>query len=396
MRHPSVSLLALFTVMCWGPLAHGQAKPPADKTAQEKPAQDKASPDKASTKAAPDKAAGDKAGPDKAAEGTGAAGADAAESADAKPEPPSPETVKRAGSHFERGLQLYNDAEYRLALIEFERAYQLVPNYKVQYNIAQVSIQIGRYARAVHALEQYLKDGGADVSPERRAQVENDLKMLAGRTARVNILSNVQGAEILLDETTVAQVPMTEKLLIDAGEHRLTVRARGYQPRVEQVTLAGGDDVEFSFDLTEVKKEDPVVIVKEVQKPGDQAPVEDEFPYITVGWVTTGVLAAGAVTAGVVGLSAKNDLDDLAQPDPDQDPEQVKREQDAAKKKAQDCFLAADILTGAAVVAGAASLYFTIVGASEDSPDDDAKDVAKGFSVRPGVGLNHVWVEGSF
>jgi len=377
------SALALLTVLCCAPLAHAQPKAPKDKAAQEKAAADKA---------AADKAAADKTAADKAAEDT--AGAGEAETTEGKPEPPSAETVQRAGSHFERGLQLYNDAEYRLALIEFERAYQLVPNYKVQYNIAQVSIQIGRYARAVNALEKYLNDGGTDISPERRAQVETDLKMLAGRTARVNITSNVQGAEILLDETTVAQAPMSEKLLIDAGEHRLTVRARGYQPRVEQVTLAGGDDVEFNFDLTEVKKEDPVVIVKEVQTPGDK--VEDDFPYITVGWVTTGVLAAGAVTAGVVGLGAKNDLDDLSKPDPEQDPEQVKREQDAAKKKAQNWFLASDILTGAAVVAGAASLYFTIVGTSEESGDEMTDEAAKGFSVRPGVGLNHVWVEGSF
>lgn len=384
LRSPRCSALALVTALCWAPLAHAQAKPAQDKTAQEKAGKDNASADKTGA---------DKATATKAAQGE-AAGAGEAETTEGKPEQPSPETVQRAGSHFERGLQLYNDAEYRLALIEFERAYQLVPNYKVQYNIAQVSIQIGRYARAVNALEQYLKDGGTDISPERRAQVENDLKMLAGRTARVSITSNVPGAEILIDETTVAQIPMSEKLLIDAGEHRLTVRARGYQPRVEQVTLAGGDDVELNFDLTVMKKEDPVVIVKEVQTPGEK--VEDDFPYITVGWVTTGVLAASAVTAGVVGLGAKNDLDDLSKPDPEQDPEQVKRDQDAAKKKAQNWFLASDILTGAAVVAGAASLYFTITGTSDDSTDETKDEAAKGFSVRPGVGLNHVWVEGSF
>lgn len=384
-RTPAYSTLALLAVLGWAPLAHAQAKPQKDKAAQEKATTDKAA----------DKAAADKAAAGKAGEAASSTSEGKAETAEAKPDAPTPEAVQRAGSHFERGLQLYNDAEYRLALIEFERAYQLVPNYKVQYNIAQVSIQIGRYARAVHALEKYLADGGDDISPERRTQVETDLKMLAARTARVSITSNVPGAEILLDETMVAEVPMSEKLLIDAGEHRLTVRARGYQPRVEQVTLAGGDDIEFNFELSEVKKEEPVVIVKEVQTPGDR-PVEDDFPYITVGWVTTGVLAAGAVTAGVIGLGAKNDLDDLSKPDPDQDPEQVKRQQDVAKKKAQNWFLASDIMTGAAVVAGAASLYFTIVGTSDDSTEKAPDDVAKGFSVRPGIGLNHVWVEGSF
>lgn len=313
------------------------------------------------------------------------------------PDEPSPETVKRAASHFERGLQLYNDAEYRLALIEFERAYQLVPNFRVQYNIAQVSIQIGRYARAVHALENYLEQGGEQISPERRAQVESDLKMLAGRTARVSITANVEGAEILLDDSVVATAPLADKLLIDAGEHRLTVRLRGYQPRSEQVTLAGGDDVELAFELVPVKKEEPVVIVKEVEKggPADAGIREDEFPYATVGWIATGTFAAGAVVSGIVGLTAKDELDSLSQPQLDQDPEQVARERDAAKKKARSWFIASDVLTGAAIVTGAASLYLTLSTPewSLDSEQDSGKDSLK---VRAGAGINHVWVEGRF
>lgn len=318
-------------------------------------------------------------------------------SSDEAPAEPTPEAVKRAGSHFERGLQLYNDAEYRLALIEFERAYQLVPNFRVQYNIAQVSIQIGRYARAVHALEQYLEQGGDQISAERRAQVESDLKMLAGRTARVNITANVEGAEILLDETVVAKAPMADKLLIDAGEHRITVRLRGYQPRTEQVTLAGGDDVELTFALVPVKKEDPVVIVKEVQKggPADTGVQEDEFPYATVGWIATGTFAAGAIACGIVGLTAKDEVDSLSEPQLDQDPEQVQRDRDAAKKKARSWFIASDVLTGAALVTGAASLYLTLSTPewSLGSEEDSAKDSLK---VRAGAGINHVWVEGRF
>ncbi len=315
---------------------------------------------------------------------------------------PSQDNVKQAGQHFERGLQLYNDAEYRLALIEFERAYQLVPNYRVKYNIAQVSIQIGRYAHALRALEAYLEEGGDQISAERRAQVQADLNMLAGRTAKVNVTSNVDGAEILVDDKVVATTPLDEKLLIDAGEHRMTVRQRGYQPHTEQLTLAGGDDLDLPLDLVKIKEKEPVVIVKEVPNRTPQPPVLDQgsrekpFPYATVGWVTTGAFAAGAVVTGIVGLTAYDEYDSLSKPQPDQDPEQVRTDRDAAKKKARNWFLASDILKGAAAVAGAASLYLTITGT--DSTREE-KPVARGrrpVQLTGHVGLNQVWVEGRF
>src|SRR6187549_4072881 len=69
--------------------------------------------------------------------------------------PVSAEVLKEAGERYARGLALYGDGEFLLALVEFERAYQLSNNYKVLYNIGQVRIQLGRYAKAKEALEDY-------------------------------------------------------------------------------------------------------------------------------------------------------------------------------------------------------------------------------------------------
>ena len=80
------------------------------------------------------------------------------------PAPPSAEVLKEAGERYARGLSLYGDGEFLLALVEFERAYQLSNNYKVLYNIGQVRIQLGRYAKAKEALEEYLKIGGSSLS----------------------------------------------------------------------------------------------------------------------------------------------------------------------------------------------------------------------------------------
>src|SRR6188508_754890 len=74
--------------------------------------------------------------------------------------PPSAEAQAEAARRFEAAVKLYGEAEYPLALAEFERVYELAPDYRVLYNIGQVNMQVGRYARALRTLQEYLKRGG--------------------------------------------------------------------------------------------------------------------------------------------------------------------------------------------------------------------------------------------
>src|SRR5262245_57032431 len=67
----------------------------------------------------------------------------------------SKQAQDEAKLHYDRGIQLYNEGAYELALIEFQRAYQLFPNYKILFNIGQVSAQLGNYAGATQALRKF-------------------------------------------------------------------------------------------------------------------------------------------------------------------------------------------------------------------------------------------------
>src|ERR1043165_5818761 len=71
-------------------------------------------------------------------------------------EPASDSSVKEAGKHFQRGVTLYNEADYRAALVEFKRAYEIAPNSAVLYNIGQTYYQLQNYAAALVALGRYL------------------------------------------------------------------------------------------------------------------------------------------------------------------------------------------------------------------------------------------------
>src|SRR5687768_2725567 len=101
--------------------------------------------------------------------------------------------VKEAAERYQRGLSIYAEGEYLLALVEFERAYQLSPDYRVLYNIGQVRVQLGRYAKAREALEQYMEQGGDAISADRKREVTADLEMLKMRTARLNIVTSEEG-----------------------------------------------------------------------------------------------------------------------------------------------------------------------------------------------------------
>src|SRR4051794_19288109 len=149
--------------------------------------------------------------------------AEAPAAATAPATPPSAEVLKEAGERYSRGLALYGDGEFLLALVEFERAYQLSNNYKVLYNIGQVRIQLGRYAKAKEALEEFLKTGGSNVSADRVQAVNKDLAALAERTATLNVVTNEDGVDIALDGKSIGTSPLAAPVVVDAGEHNLVL-----------------------------------------------------------------------------------------------------------------------------------------------------------------------------
>ncbi len=81
-----------------------------------------------------------------------------------------------ARSHFTRAVELFKEGDFRAALIEFQRAYDASPNYKVLYNLGQTNLELQDYAGALRAFRGYLDGGGRDIPAARRTQVEADFE----------------------------------------------------------------------------------------------------------------------------------------------------------------------------------------------------------------------------
>jgi hypothetical protein len=279
--------------------------------------------------------------------------------------PPSPEVLLEAKQRFDRGFELYEEGEYPLALIEFNRAYELVPNYRVLYNIGQVCIQLGQYANARRALEEYLQKGGDGLAADRRAAVNKDLEMLRHRTAFLTIGANLEGAEVLVDDVLVGKTPLGPALLVDAGVHRVTLRRPGYLPKTSNVTLAGGDEQSLSVALERQPENKETIVVREREV------VEDNTTtWIIAGWVTTGALAAGAVVTGIMGAGEADELDQLRGGLASDYDGELPGRLDDARSNAKTLFLVSDVLTGAAVIAGGLSLWITLDPPHPERPAD--------------------------
>ncbi len=82
----------------------------------------------------------------------------------------SKDEVAEARAHYKKGLDLYEDHAFDAALIEFQRAYDTAPSYKILYNLALVYLQLNDWAGSLRSFNRYLDDGGKKIDAKRRVK----------------------------------------------------------------------------------------------------------------------------------------------------------------------------------------------------------------------------------
>jgi tetratricopeptide (TPR) repeat protein len=142
---------------------------------------------------------------------------------------PSEAPVEEARTRFSRGVELYKEGDFRAAIIEFNRAYEVAPNFRVLFNIGQAQQELQNYAAALDAFERYLKDGGGEVPPDRAEHVRGEIQKLVGRVASITVKVNVSGATLRVDDVNVGTTPIAARIRISAGRRKISVSKSGYQ-----------------------------------------------------------------------------------------------------------------------------------------------------------------------
>jgi tetratricopeptide (TPR) repeat protein len=263
-------------------------------------------------------------------------------------------TVREADRHFQRGVALYVEADYHGALVEFERAYTLAPNGIVLFNVGETKYQLRDYAGALATFEHYMVE--APVNDSHRTLAEANIKELRTRVGRLRIVTVPPGAEISIDDKVVGQTPFEKSIVVGIGQLSVRATMPGRAPVVRTVDVAAEDDVQLTLELPEgaaVAKADAPAQLNLTDHPA--APAQDRSGWRVAGWVTTAVLAGGAITFGVLAYKNSQDLKTARNRFP-ADPATLNR----LANRTQTLSIVADSLTAGAVVIGAITLFSTI------------------------------------
>lgn len=277
----------------------------------------------------------------------------------AAPPAPAPSTatastgddgVQKAVARYQRGQELYTERNFPAALVEFRKAYELAPNYRVLYNIGQVCYQMQDYVCALRSLEQYLVDGSADLPEARKQAVEQEVKALKARIGYLDVRSTPDGADLSVDDVPAGTLPLKAPLAVGTGRHRLTVTLAGHAPVTRTVDVAGQDTLKVDVPLIALRG--PEAATSNVPAPK----AENRHAMTTWSWIGYGVGAGLLAGGGVTGAMALGPASDVrsklytSEADADSD-----------RSKAKNLALVSDVLLAAGIVTVAATTILTFV-----------------------------------
>ena len=227
--------------------------------------------------------------------------------------PPDKKTADAARMAFADGQKAYGAGDYVAAQAAFQKANDLIPSPQAAYWIAKCIDGQNKTDEAISAYEALLASPDVSkIGDEKTTDAKTRLETLkATQVGEVAIETNPLLATVAVDGVAQpGEAPMTLKLT--PGKHRITVSAKGYQPKDIDLDVKGGDKLSQNVAL-EKEAPPPVAVAAVAAPPPEQPPPpkEKEERSMVPAYVTLGIAGAGAIVGtifGIQALNAKNDF----------------------------------------------------------------------------------------
>jgi hypothetical protein len=150
-------------------------------------------------------------------------------------EDPSEEAAMK---DFARALDLVDRGDFQGGLQAFKDAYAAKPHFAVWYNIAQTHISLGQPLEAIEALLRCLREGQDQIPPEKRLQVEEQIKLIEAFLGELEVTTEPSGALLTVDGREVGHTPLSAPIRLVAGTHKIAASLDG-RPTVERTVAIG-------------------------------------------------------------------------------------------------------------------------------------------------------------
>ncbi len=228
---------------------------------------------------------------------------------------------KEAVAHFSNGIEFYKQHQFEKAAIEFARAYELKPSYKILFNIAQAENMLEHYARALNAYENYLSQGGEEIAEDRLAMVKEEINRISKQVGYIEINSQQKGALVLIDGEESGKTPLDSPVIVDVGKREVEIVIDNSSVFKRIYRVASGQLIKIDLNSPAHQADDTAASKTDEQKtedPGLKAETKTKQkrnlrPTKVAGAILLGTGAAAALTAvatGVIATSKKNNIVD--------------------------------------------------------------------------------------
>lgn len=260
----------------------------------------------------------------------------------------APAVKEEAQDRFKRGIELYEEENFAAALVEFRRAYELVPAYQVLYNVARTCYQVRDYVCALRTFGRYLSEGGSGIDAKRKDEVEREIVSMRRRVATVN-LTATRGANISVDGVSIGDAPLAAPLQVNEGRRLIRASMAGRESAERSLEVVGGSTVAVDLTLPETA-------------PSSVATTSKPSTAHYWLWGATGVLAIGAGVTGTLALAASSDASDI------RDNGGTVSDYESAESRMRSMTVVTDVLALAAIGVGVTALVLTLTSDSHRAP----------------------------
>jgi hypothetical protein len=209
-----------------------------------------------------------------------------------------------------KGVKLRRSGENHAALPFFQQAYELghTPRTAAQLGLVEMSLGYPLDAER-HLAESLTTKHDLWVEQNRKVLVES-LKSARNSIGSVALLGGPAGAEVQFNGKDAGTLPLGKELRAGEGPADVVIKAEGYRPYKQSITIAGGQRTELTLTLERERPPSagpprlpaapPPVVQREVSE--EPSPPTDTVRASTTTRKAAWILTAGSVAA--TGLAA--------------------------------------------------------------------------------------------
>lgn len=230
---------------------------------------------------------------------------------------------RQAAELLRQGAALYKQGDKSGTLEKFSKAYNLFPSYKIEYNIAVLLEEMGRWTASAEYFERFVTTKHKSAPGEMVQLAHQKLRKLRRKLASVTVTCNVEGAWLLVAGKEVGQLPMGFRTYYTPDKYHFAVKKRGYQRFQKSVVLRAGSHLQLEVELTHivhpVSRPEPVPAAQTRKFPtmGKHPAVAADVPQPAPTsrplykkwwfWTAVGAVVVGAVIGGTVAATSGGD-----------------------------------------------------------------------------------------